>query len=168
MCPGAFGLAYGFEDQVQDTGQWRVASGESDDFPRPMNRSSPAVLAKKRQFERSRPRRPPPGGGSSSRGRCGSVANKKCENSVRCSSDIRSRTNGSYRPEGATESASVVFGIYFGNTTSVEFEFDLCSISRTPLASKCLAITSEKSNLYRGLQEVHQIGVVMRSGEYRP
>ena len=52
---------------------------------------------------------------------------------------------------GASESASAVLGNYFGNTTSVDVECDSCSISRTPLASKCLAVSSKKTDLLQVL-----------------
>ncbi len=39
---------------------------------------------------------------------------------------------------------------------------------RTPLPSKCSASPLDKVNDFKAIQEIHQIGAVMRSGEYRP
>ncbi len=46
--------------------------------------------------------------------------------------------------------------------------FDPSVFLRTPLASKCLAGNCGKRFYFKGLQPIHQIHAVMRSGEYRP
>ena len=47
------------------------------------------------------------------------------------------------------------------------YGLDPSSFSRAPLASKCLADAPAKPLFSRCLQTIHQIGAVMRSGEYR-
>ena len=46
--------------------------------------------------------------------------------------------------------------------------FDLSGFSRTPPTSKCAARNFAKAFYFSGLQPIHQIGTVMRSGEFRP
>ena len=71
-----------------------------------------------------------------------------------------------YREDGANrELCRSQFGAAVDNLAA---EFDFSSISRTPLWSKCLADAIKKYRLFICLLAVHQIGAVMRSGEYRP
>ena len=50
---------------------------------------------------------------------------------------------------------------------SGQAKLDFSTISRTPLASKCLANTCDKSKFFRWLRGIHQMGAVTRSGEHR-
>ncbi len=55
-----------------------------------------------------------------------------------------------------------------GASDMIMEKFDFCLFSGTAPGSKCSAEASKKEQNSRGLQKIHQIASVMRSGDYRP